>query len=81
MLTVEHLATDDRVYRDDIQHKDHEGPDTLPDNAVIYRMRCYGDMHMFTSPPDSVWCLLANQHALFLSDTGGPIANEKSVSH
>ena len=30
-------------------------------------------MHVFTSPPDIVLCLVAIQYALFFSDTGNPI--------
>ena len=48
---------------------------------VAYRVRCYGNMHVFTSPPDTVWCLTAIQHAPFVTDTGDSEANENTVSH
>ena len=41
--------------------------------------RQYGPVHLFTSPPEIVWCLMAIQHALFLPDTCDPITNENSV--
>ena len=48
--------------------------------AVTYRVRCYGNMQMLTSPPDPLWCLTVIQHALVLSDTREPLANDTAHS-
>ena len=49
--------------------------------AVTYRVRCYGNMHVFASSPDTVWCLVTIQQAIFSSDTGDPLVNENSILH
>ena len=53
--------------------------------AVTYRVRCYGNIHLFTSPPDNVW---SPRHYLMTDDDPtcavqqrDRVVNENSVSH